>query len=187
MILTNARVLTFDAANRVLDSGSVEIRPDGTIGAVTRARRPVTPGEEVVDAGGRLLMPALINCHTHLYSTLARGIALPGRPPKNFPEILRKLWWRLDRALNPDDVYYSALVGLDRFRQVRRRHADRSPLQPERLRRQPGPHRAGVPRSRTARRPLLRDLRPQRGTPGGRRAFARMCASSSAPNAPTTA
>ncbi len=57
-------------------------------------------------------MPALINCHTHLYSTLARGIALPGRAPKNFPEILKKLWWRLDRALTPDDVYYSALVGL---------------------------------------------------------------------------
>jgi putative selenium metabolism protein SsnA len=112
VILTNARVLTFDRRNRVLNSATVVIRPDGTIGAVTRARRPVTPGEEVVDAGGRLLMPALINCHTHLYSTLARGITLPGRPPKNFPEILRKLWWRLDCALNPDDIYYSALVGL---------------------------------------------------------------------------
>ena len=32
MILTNARILTFDAANRVLDSGSVEVRDDGTIG-----------------------------------------------------------------------------------------------------------------------------------------------------------
>jgi putative selenium metabolism protein SsnA len=53
-----------------------------------------------------------MNCHTHLYSTLARGITLPGRPPKNFPEILKKLWWRLDRALNAEDVYYSALVGL---------------------------------------------------------------------------
>ena len=57
-------------------------------------------------------MPALINCHTHLYSTLARGLAIPGRPPENFPEILRKLWWRLDSALNEQDVYYSALVGL---------------------------------------------------------------------------
>ena len=57
-------------------------------------------------------MPALINCHTHLYSTLARGISLSAPAPRNFPEILKKLWWRLDRALNLDDVYYSALVGL---------------------------------------------------------------------------
>ncbi|MGO9254792.1 MAG: putative aminohydrolase SsnA [Bryobacteraceae bacterium] len=112
MILTNARILTFDGANRVLDSGSVEIREDGTIGAVSQAGQPDPPDGQAVDARGRLLMPALINCHTHLYSTLARGMPLPGRPPKNFLEILRKLWWRLDCALNEDDVYYSALVGL---------------------------------------------------------------------------
>ncbi|HMC61952.1 MAG TPA: hypothetical protein VKJ01_22350, partial [Candidatus Solibacter sp.] len=93
MILTNARVLTFDGENRVLDSGSVEVRADGAIGFVKRGR---ARGEDVVDAGGRLLMPALINCHSHLYSTLARGIALPGPPPADFSEILRKLWWRLD-------------------------------------------------------------------------------------------
>jgi putative selenium metabolism protein SsnA len=115
MIIENARILTFDSQNRVLDCGSVEVREDGSIGEV---RSPATLGREQsingdrFDAGGRLLMPALINCHTHLYSTLARGISLPGKPPRNFPEILKKLWWRLDRALNEEDVYYSALVGV---------------------------------------------------------------------------
>ena len=127
MIIRNARVVTLDAGNRVLDNAEVEIGDDGAIkrvgetlvGGGLRVEEtppPTThhlpPAVDVLDAGGRLLMPALINCHTHLYSTLARGIALPGRAPKNFPEILRKLWWRLDRALNADDVYYSALVGL---------------------------------------------------------------------------
>ena len=139
MIIRNARVLTFDSANRLLDSGAVEILPDGSIGQVSEtsragaerssaARQPIRPGgpqsfarrqpsfsqadPEIIDAQGKLLMPALINCHTHLYSTLARGISLPGRAPRNFPEILKKLWWRLDKALNLDDVYYSALVGL---------------------------------------------------------------------------
>jgi putative selenium metabolism protein SsnA len=109
MIVTNARILTFDSTNRVLDSGSVEIRPDGSIGNVSNGR---ARGKNIIDAKGKVLMPALINCHTHLYSTLARGIALPGRAPKNFTEILKKLWWRLDRALNEEDVYSSALVGL---------------------------------------------------------------------------
>jgi putative selenium metabolism protein SsnA len=114
MIFQNARVLTFDAASRVLDRGAVAIRDDGTIGSVCEAESApaAAAGEEVVDARGKLLMPALINCHTHLYSTLARGITLPGRAPKNFLEILKKLWWRLDRALNEDDVYQSAMVGL---------------------------------------------------------------------------
>ena len=111
MIVRNARVLTFDARNRVLENAAVRIAADGAIAFVGETAA-AAPSEEVVDAGGRLLMPALINCHTHLYSTLARGIALPGRAPRNFPEILKKLWWRLDRALNAEDVYYSALVGL---------------------------------------------------------------------------
>lgn len=109
MIITNARILTFDGANRVLDSGSVEVCPDGRFGAVQSGG---LGGAAAIDAGGRLLMPALINCHSHLYGSLARGIALRGRPPAEFGEILRRLWWRLDRALTPQDVYYSALVGL---------------------------------------------------------------------------
>ena len=124
MIIRNARVVCLDRENRVLDNADVVIGSDGAIESVGVGGRvsgvkpadPTpshpTPSHPVLDARGRLLMPALINCHTHLYSTLARGIALPGPAPKNFPEILKKLWWRLDRALEPDDVYLSALVGL---------------------------------------------------------------------------
>ena len=116
MIIRNARILSFDSADRVLDCGAVQVRADGSIGWVRRDRGAQNLGvggqEEIVDAQGKLLMPALMNCHTHLYSTLARGIALPGRAPRNFSEILKKLWWRLDSALDEEDVYYSALVGL---------------------------------------------------------------------------
>lgn len=115
MIIRNARIVTLDPENRVLDSGAVQILPDGRLGWVEEMARldsTQLPDESVVDAHGMLLMPALINCHTHLYSTFARGMHLPGPAPKNFSEILEKLWWRLDRALNEEDVYYSALVGL---------------------------------------------------------------------------
>ena len=111
LVVRNARIVTFDDENLVLDSGAVEVLSDGTIGDV-RADSAHRPASDFLDAGGRLLMPALINCHTHLYSTLARCISLPGPPPKNFPEILKKLWWRLDCALNEEDVYYSAMIGL---------------------------------------------------------------------------
>ncbi len=115
MLIKNARIVTLDGANRVLDDGAVRIAADGSIARVGKLAE-ITFSEpadrETLDAGGRLLMPALINAHTHLYSTLARGISLPGRPPKNFPEILKKLWWRLDCALDLEDVYWSALVGL---------------------------------------------------------------------------
>ena len=116
MIIRNARVLCFDSASRVIDCGAVQVRADGGIGWVRHDRGEESLGtnnqEETVDAQGKLLMPALINCHTHLYSTLARGVPLPGGVPRNFPEILKKLWWRLDSALDEEAIYYSALVGL---------------------------------------------------------------------------
>ncbi len=57
-------------------------------------------------------MPGLINTHHHLYSTFARGFTPPGTPARNFEEILSKLWWKLDTALDSEDVYYSALLAL---------------------------------------------------------------------------
>jgi putative selenium metabolism protein SsnA len=39
-------------------------------------------------------------------------MAVPGEPATNFPQILERLWWRLDKALTLEDVRYSALVCL---------------------------------------------------------------------------
>ncbi len=114
MILRNARILTLGRPNRLIDCGAVEVRVDGSLGWIGEDSALPEPlsREESVNAEGKLLMPALINCHTHLYSSLARGISLHGAAPRNFIEILKKLWWKLDAALDEEDVYLSAMVGL---------------------------------------------------------------------------
>ncbi len=44
--------------------------------------------------------PGRVNAHTHLYSGLAPlGMPAPEPPPENFVQILERVWWRLDRAL----------------------------------------------------------------------------------------
>jgi len=61
----------------------------------------------------KIIMPGMINTHMHFYSTFARGMNLKSdNPPANFSEILEKLWWRLDQALNSEDIYYSTLYAL---------------------------------------------------------------------------
>jgi putative selenium metabolism protein SsnA len=64
------------------------------------------------DAGGQLVLPASICAHTHFYGAFSRGMGIPGEPPETFPQILQRLWWRLDKALTLEDVRYSALVCL---------------------------------------------------------------------------
>ena len=42
-----------------------------------------------------------VNAHTHLYSGLAPyGLPPPAVAPTTFVEILERVWWRLDRALD---------------------------------------------------------------------------------------
>jgi len=55
--------------------------------------------------------PGLVCAHHHLYSALARWTPGPERVPRDFPEILSLLWWRLDRALDVDSVRASARLG----------------------------------------------------------------------------
>jgi len=67
--------------------------------------------EEVIDLSGKLVMSGMVCAHTHLYSALARGMPPPPRAPKNFKEILELIWWRLDRALDEETIYWSAMAG----------------------------------------------------------------------------
>jgi putative selenium metabolism protein SsnA len=68
------------------------------------------PEARLLDARGGLVMPGLINLHHHLYSALARGLA-PAETPRDFGQILERLWWLLDRALTSETVRVSALLG----------------------------------------------------------------------------
>jgi putative selenium metabolism protein SsnA len=69
------------------------------------------------DCSQTLLLPGNVCAHHHMYSALARGMPYRLEPPQNFLQILQRVWWRLDRALNQTAVRCSALVaGLDALR-----------------------------------------------------------------------
>jgi len=113
LLVGNGRLITHDERQPFLDDGCVAIG-DGLIVAVseTAGLKAANRGAEFIDARGRVIMPGLINTHTHLYSAFARGMTLKDDAPGNFSEILERLWWRLDKVLTLDDVYWSAMVGM---------------------------------------------------------------------------
>src|SRR5512146_12273 len=113
MLITNGTIITWEQPNRILEDQALIIK-DGRIGEMGPQKELLEryPGEERLDAGGQYVMPGNICAHTHFYGAFARGMAIPGRAPADFPEILSRLWWPLDKSLTPEDVYYSALVCL---------------------------------------------------------------------------
>src|SRR5437899_1963584 len=81
----------------------------GRISAVA-AESPGGAGARL-DCSGCLIVPGNVCAHHHLYSTLARGMPYRLDPPRNFVQILQRVWWRLDRALDDETVALSALAG----------------------------------------------------------------------------
>ncbi len=67
--------------------------------------------DDIVDGQGKYISPGLVCAHNHFYSALSRGIIANIPPSSNFQEILKNLWWRLDRALDEESLYYSGMVG----------------------------------------------------------------------------
>ena len=66
-----------------------------------------------IDATNNLVMPSLVNGHSHIYSTFARGLNVEFHPT-NFQELLEQLWWKLDSNLDNKMNYYSSVVsGVD--------------------------------------------------------------------------
>lgn len=105
--LTNALLVDLDPPG--VEPGGLRIDGDRIVerGAGVAA----APGDESVDCGGAAVLPGLVNGHTHLYSSLAVGMPPPPETPRNFPEILQYVWWRLDQALDRDAIEHSARIG----------------------------------------------------------------------------
>lgn len=113
VLIGNGTVVTMKQPQEIISNGGVFIRGNHVedYGDLDEIKRKYTCNT-FIDAGGMLIMPGMTNTHMHLYSTFARGMALKDASPSNFVEILERLWWRLDKTLTIEDVYYSALVPL---------------------------------------------------------------------------
>ena len=66
--------------------------------------------KEVIDCKGKLVTKSFAVGHHHVYSALARGMGAPKKNPENFYEILKYIWWTLDKALDKDMIEASALT-----------------------------------------------------------------------------
>ncbi len=76
LLLKNAIVLTMDKNFSHFDPGAVAINGDHIVAAGSEAdlRQRYAP-KTTLDCGGKVLMPGLVNAHTHVPMTLLRGLA----------------------------------------------------------------------------------------------------------------
>lgn len=112
MIIKNCHIITWDERGIIKDA-YISIS-NGLIDEIGLAKnlRPQHNNNEVLDAKGHYVLPGMICSHTHFYGAFVRGLSMPVEAPSAFPEILTKLWWKLDRALLLEDVQACAQLCL---------------------------------------------------------------------------
>lgn len=109
----NGIVVTLGKNNRVLWNSTVVADGEKIVAVGNSAEmKQRYPNADAIDCSGKAILPGFICAHHHFYSTMSRGMAIPGEPASNFVEILERLWWKLDRALDDEDVLLSAQIPL---------------------------------------------------------------------------
>lgn len=100
-------VITMDPEKRIITNGMIRI-DNGEITAVGTADQPPAPGAEVVDAKNHVVMPGLINTHTHAAMTLLRSYAddLP------LMDWLQQKIWPIEARLTPEDIYWGTRLAI---------------------------------------------------------------------------
>lgn len=108
LILTNATAVQLNPAT--VQSG-IDIAIEGAlIKEVGHGLAARYPQAETRNMQGKWVMPGIVCAHNHFYSGLSRGIMANIAPCPDFISTLKNLWWRLDRALDEESLYYSGLI-----------------------------------------------------------------------------
>jgi 5-methylthioadenosine/S-adenosylhomocysteine deaminase len=111
LLIRNGVLVTMDSQRRILEDHAVAIE-QGRVAEIGRTAdlEKRHGNAEVLDATGHIVMPGIVCSHSHLYGVLLRGAPLRITPPSDFTQVLQRVWWPTDEAMNFEDAYASALV-----------------------------------------------------------------------------
>ncbi|MCF6185697.1 MAG: hypothetical protein L3J56_13945, partial [Bacteroidales bacterium] len=83
---------------------------EGKNGKISFSNNLDEKNAEIIDCAGKIVTKSFAVGHHHVYSALARGMGAPKKNPENFYEILKYIWWTLDKSLDKDMIKASALA-----------------------------------------------------------------------------
>ncbi|OED43271.1 chlorohydrolase [Endozoicomonas sp. (ex Bugula neritina AB1)] len=107
LLIKNATAVQFNPA---MVTEGVDILVDGNKIVEVGSQVDHTKVTKTIDAAGRLIMPGMVCSHNHFYSGLSRGVMADIKPSPDFISTLKNLWWKVDRAIDEEILYYSGLI-----------------------------------------------------------------------------
>ena len=109
-VIKNAEKVIISLDPPVVQDGVDIVVTNDIVTAIGLNAGDMISADKIIDASGCIVHPGLVCSHHHYYSGLSRGITADIGPTPDFISTLQQLWWRLDRALDEESVYYSSLI-----------------------------------------------------------------------------
>jgi 5-methylthioadenosine/S-adenosylhomocysteine deaminase len=106
LVIRDCTVLSMDTTG-VLREALIATKGDAIVHVGPEVKAPRLEARRSIDGHGKVALPGLVNCHTHLPMTLFRGVA-EDQPLRTW---LTDTIWPLEKRLRPDDVHVGALLG----------------------------------------------------------------------------
>ncbi|MGE5341433.1 MAG: amidohydrolase family protein [Candidatus Omnitrophota bacterium] len=91
-------------------NGGVTFLPENTDPLEAEIGSSSHPSQPVIDCTHKLVTKSFACGHHHAYSALSRGMGAPKIAPTCFEDILKSIWWKLDKCLDTEMIRASALV-----------------------------------------------------------------------------
>ena len=110
IILKNATYIDWQSLEFSKTSILVNKGIDNNISFISNSEIENYKNVETIDCSGKLVTKSFGVGHHHVYSSLSRGMGAPKKNPQNFQEILKYVWWTLDKCLDQEMIEYSALT-----------------------------------------------------------------------------
>lgn len=110
ILIENGAVVTANDAGQVFNPGYILLKAD-RIAAVGEGPVPAdlrSQAETIIDASLMVVMPGMVNAHTHLFQTFIRGLA----DAKPLLDWLAAAIWPVAKALTEEETYLAAMVGM---------------------------------------------------------------------------
>ncbi len=106
VLIINGHVVTMDPSFRVIERGTVAVLGSRIVAVGGPDLADRFKAELTIDAAGDIVMPGMVNTHTHASMTIFRGLG------DDVPDRLRRFIFPLEAmVVNADNVYKGALLG----------------------------------------------------------------------------
>jgi 5-methylthioadenosine/S-adenosylhomocysteine deaminase len=106
-LIKNARIITMDPQRRTFDQGAIAIKGSRIVAVGESATLEKEYRDaEIIDAKGMLVIPGLINAHTHLYQILYKGLG----DDASLSNWLKKCVYPMSLVLRGKDCYDATML-----------------------------------------------------------------------------